>query len=407
MASLSARADRPQPPPEYASVPEVAFSSALNEQGHYVDERSALHRVAALVARGATPEETFGAVATEAGQLMDATFTILSRFHPDATFEVIGAWNSNGSGGPLPVGARMPVQRKNAATVVFQTGRLARINDCADTTGSTMTTAHARDTHASVAVPITVDGRLWGLLVAASRAEQLPPGTEARLSGFTDLVAIAISNAEAHATLAASRARLVEAADVTSRRIERDLHDGAQQRLVSLALRLRSSVRAAVPPGAHGLVVQLDGVAAELEEILEGLREIARGIHPAVLAEGGLRPALRGLARRSAIPVEVDVRVDGRLPEQVELAAYYVVSEALTNAAKHADASAVDVQVAASDGMLDIAVRDDGSGGANAGRGSGLTGLTDRAEALGGQLTIQSAPGSGTALQISLPIEVP
>jgi signal transduction histidine kinase len=242
----------------------------------------------------------------------------------------------------------------------------------------------------------------------ASRLEPpLPADTEARLAGFTELVATALANAEAQAALTASRARIVAAADTTRRRIERDLHDGAQQRLVSLALQLRSTVRAAVPPGAGELTAQLDRVAGELTDVLDELREIARGIHPAVLAEGGLRLALKTLARRSAVPVRLDVGVDGRLPEQIELAAYYVVCEALTNTAKHASATVADVEVETGGDVLHVRVCDDGRGDADVSRGSGLVGLTDRVEALGGRLWLHSPPGAGTTVQISLPFTVP
>jgi signal transduction histidine kinase len=199
----------------------------------------------------------------------------------------------------------------------------------------------------------------------------------------------------------------VAAADTTRRRFEHDLHDGAQQRLVSLALHLRTTVRAAVPPGAAELTAQLDGIAADLGGVLDELREIARGLHPAVLADGGLRPALKALARRSAVPVRLDARIDERLPEPVELAAYYVVAEALTNTAKHADASVVDVDVAVGEGVLRVRVSDDGRGGADLTGGSGLVGLTDRVEALGGRISLHSPPGAGTTVQIVLPLTGP
>jgi len=204
-------------------------------------------------------------------------------------------------------------------------------------------------------------------MVISTSRQPLPPGTEARLAGFTELIATAIANAEAQAALTASRARIVATADQTRRRIERDLHDGAQQRLVSLALQLREA-QAAAPPGAGELAQRLDGAVAEVNDVFEGLREIARGIHPAILTEGGLRPALRALARRSAVPVSLDVQVPGRPPEPVEIAAYYAVSEALTNVAKHAHASAAEVKVAAGDGVLRVDVRDDGRGGEHLGR---------------------------------------
>jgi signal transduction histidine kinase len=203
--------------------------------------------------------------------------------------------------------------------------------------------------------------------------------------------------------LAASRARIVAAGDQARRRIERDLHDGTQQRLVSLVLDLRAA-EAAVPPDEPELRAQLARVADGLAGALEELRELSRGIHPAILTEGGLGPALKALARRSAVPVELAVDVRGRLPERVEVAAYYVVSEALTNAAKHAEASVAEVEAQARDGLLHLSVRDDGVGGAAPGGGSGLVGLADRVEALGGTIRVHSPAGQGTRLQIDLPI---
>jgi signal transduction histidine kinase len=258
-----------------------------------------------------------------------------------------------------------------------------------------------------VGVPISVAGWLWGVMMVGSASEQPHRvDTEARLAGFTELVGTAIANAEAQSGLTASRARIVAAADITRRRIERDLHDGVQQRLVSLALQIRAA-RAAVPPAADELTAELDGVAAEIGGVLDELREIARGLHPSALTDGGLRPALRTLARRSAVPVRLDVHVAGRLPDQVELAAYYVIAEALTNAAKHADASEAAVQVESGEGLLRVRVRDDGRGGADLTDGSGLVGLTDRVEALGGRLSLHSPRGAGTAVQVVLPLTAP
>jgi signal transduction histidine kinase len=257
-----------------------------------------------------------------------------------------------------------------------------------------------------VGTPILVEGRLWGVVIAgSSRVQPLPPDTEARLADFTKLLATAIANAESRAALAASRARVVAAADEARRRIERDLHDGAQQRLVSLGLQLREA-RAAVPKQLGELDRNLAYVADGLASVGEELREISRGIHPAILSDGGLGPALRALARRSTVAVELDVRPDRRLPERVEVAAYYVVSEALTNAAKHAHASAVHVDVDAGDSIVKLAIRDDGVGGADPRRGSGLIGLTDRVEALGGRIEMASPVGSGTSLMVRIPIEL-
>lgn len=204
------------------------------------------------------------------------------------------------------------------------------------------------------------------------------------------------------AELAASRIRLVAAADETRRRIERDLHDGVQQRLLSLALAQRTA-QATVPPELPELQAQLSGVADGLVGALEELRQISRGIHPATLARSGLTAALKSLARQSAVPVELDVRAETRLPETVEVAAYYVVSEALTNAARHAHASFVEVSVEVGDGVLDMSISDDGSGGADPKRGSGLIGLADRVDALGGTLEVVSPIGEGTSLLVKLP----
>jgi signal transduction histidine kinase len=244
------------------------------------------------------------------------------------------------------------------------------------------------------------------VMIAASREEPLSVNTEARLTAFTELVGTAIANAEAQAALAASRARIVAATDAARRRIESDLHDGVQQRLASVARQIRVA-QAVVPPAADELAAALEVVAAEIGGVLDELREIARGLHPSALADGGLHPALMTLAHRSAVPVRLDVRVDRRLPDQIELAAYYVIAEALTNAAKHADASEADVRVESGEGLLRVRIRDDGRGGADLTRGSGLVGLTDRVEALGGRFALDSPRGAGTAVQVVLPLTAP
>jgi signal transduction histidine kinase len=291
---------------------------------------------------------------------------------------------------------------RNIPTLVFETGRPARIDLDADGSGPLAVALRARGVRWSVGTPIVVEGRVWGLMAAGSIVEQhLLRDTEERLAQFTELVATAIANAESRAELAASRARIVAAADETRRRIHRDLHDGIQQRLVSLMLELRSAE--AAEPGEPR--AQLARTAQGLDEVLEELREIARGIHPAILARGGLEQALSTLARRSAIPVQLDVRAKRRPPEHVEVAAYYAVSEALTNAAKHAHASVVNVELDTRDAILQLAIRDDGVGGADPERGSGLVGLRDRIEALGGTLTVSSPTGNGTTLLIEIPVE--
>jgi signal transduction histidine kinase len=381
----------------------IANTQARLELGGFADEQTALRQVATLVARAAPPEEVFAAVAEEAGRLLGAHRAVLSRYSPEGAV-VVASWSS--ASDALPVGTKWAISGHNLHTMVFE-GRLpARMDDYTAAAGPA---AEARDrgVRSGVGVPISAGGRLWGLMIVSStREDPLPADTEARLAGFTELAATAIVNAESQAALAASRARIVAAADLTRRRIERDLHDGAQQRLVSLALRLRAA-QTAVPPGAGELAQQLEGAVTDVIGVLEELRETARGLHPAMLAEGGLRPAVAALARRSAVPVLLDVRVPGRLPEQAEIAAYYVVAEALTNTAKHAHATAVDVRVAAGDDVLHVRVRDDGLGGADFGHGSGLIGLRDRAEALGGQIRLDSPPGAGTTLEITLPLGGP
>jgi signal transduction histidine kinase len=305
--------------------------------------------------------------------------------------------------GSFPVGSSWPLTGDNVVTMIFGTGRPARIDGYANASGPLGATAQARGLGSGVGTPVIVEGRLWGMM-AGYAADLLPADTEARLASFTELVATAIANAESRAALAASRARIVAAADETRRRIERDLHDGIQQRLVSLGLELRAA-QVGVPLEIGELEDVVSRVADGLATVFDELREISRGIHPAILSEGGLKPALRALCRRSAVPVELDVHVEQRLPERVEVASYYVVSEALTNAAKHAQASVVSVELDSQDANVHLAIRDDGIGGADLIRGSGLLGLRDRIEALGGTLQVTSPAGEGTALLIDVPLE--
>jgi signal transduction histidine kinase len=383
----------------------IANAQARMELRGYAEEQAALRRVATLVARAAPPEEVFAAVTAEVGRLLSVELALLNRYDADGTATAVAPWSSTGDAVPFPVGTRWSLGGRNVTTLVFETGRAARIDDYADATGPAADLTREQGIRSIVGAPISLEGRLWGFMsVLSTREEPLPADTGTRLAGFTELVATAIANAETQSALTESRARIVTAADTARRRIERDLHDGAQQRLVSLALRLRAA-QAAVSTGAGELAAQLDPVADGLTDVLDELREIARGIHPAILAEGGLRPALKAMARRSAVPVRLDVQRDARFPEPIEIAAYYVVSEALTNAAKHAQATVIDVQVAADDGVLRVRVRDDGRGGADPRRGSGLVGLKDRVEALGGRLSLHSPRGAGTTMQMALPLD--
>jgi GAF domain-containing protein len=275
-----------------AEFTELVATAIANAQAHeelstLADEQAALRRVATLVARGEPPRAVFAAVAEEVGQILPAAdYTMVGRYEPDREFEVVGGWSRVGD--PVPVGSRDRIGGQLVTALVFETGRPARKESYADAPGAAGAEARARGVRSSVGAPISVEGRVWGvMLVASTREEPLPPGTEERLADFTELVATAIANAEAHAQLTASRARIVATADETRRRIERDLHDGAQQRLVSLALQLRVA-QAEVPPELDELAAELNRVAAGLTSALDELREIARGIHPAILAEGGL-----------------------------------------------------------------------------------------------------------------------
>ncbi|GLF98814.1 GAF domain-containing sensor histidine kinase [Streptomyces yaizuensis] len=406
--SLTARPFPPDTEDRLAGFTALVATAIANTQARwelraFAEEQAALRRVATLVARAAPPQEVFAAVATEAGQLLGVDFTVLGRYEPTGAAIYVAAWTRTGRA--FPVGIRVEPGGFNVHTLVFESGRAARIDDYgAVASGSAAHIGRDWGFRAAVGMPISVEGRLWGAVsVASMRAEPLPPDTEERLAAFTALVATAIAQAEAQAALTASRARIVAAADTARRRIERDLHDSTQQRLVSLALRLRTA-QLAVPSDAGELSRQLDEVVGGLADAVDELREIARGIHPAMLAEGGLHPALKALARRSAIPVRVDMPVRERYPEPVEIAAYYSVSEALTNAAKHAHATVADVHVASRDGRLHVTVHDDGRGGADPRRGSGLIGLTDRVEALGGQLSLRSPSGAGTTVHLTLPL---
>jgi signal transduction histidine kinase len=384
-------------------VGELAARSrrAALESARLSEEQSALRRVATLVAQAGPPSQVFEAVTREVGLLCGADLARMERYEADGVVTGVAAWSRVPA--ELAVGTRFELDGLSIARGVQQTGGPVRVDSFGEDTGAIAREAREVGIRASVGCPIVVAGRLWGVIAASrKREEPFPPGTEAQIARFTELVATAIANAESRAELAASRARVVAAADHTRRRLERDLHDGAQQRLVSLALQLQGTI-ASVPPELAEVHRELAAASSELGEVIEELRELSRGIHPAILSEGGLGPALRTLARRSPVPVELAVGAEGRLPERVEVAAYYVVAEALTNVAKHANASSVQVRVDADDGQLRLAVRDDGVGGADPGRGSGLVGLKDRVEATGGRLRVDSHPGQGTTLTVELP----
>jgi signal transduction histidine kinase len=364
--------------------------------------QSSLRRVATQVARGATPSEVFSAVAGELARCLGAQHSTLVRFDADGGSVLLATHDDRGP--KIQVGTRFAPDGEDIAAIVFRTGRSARMDSHDDASGSTAAMIRAAGLGAGVGAPIMVDGRVWGAaIVGSSQCDPLPIDTESRLGDFADLVATAIANAETRAQLTASRARIVSAGDEARRRFERDLHDGAQQRLVSLGLKMRA-VEAAVPTDLGLLQRQMSEIVDGLVDVSKDLQDISRGIHPAVLSRGGLAPALKTLARRSTVPVALDLGVEGRLSDSAEVAAYYVVAESLTNAAKHARASEVTVKVDTDGNDLRLSIRDDGAGGADSRGGSGLIGLRDRVEALGGRLLVSSPVGSGTSLVATIPL---
>jgi PAS domain S-box-containing protein len=363
------------------------------------DEQAALRRVATLVARGVRPVEIFWAVSEEVGRLFGSDQAAVGRFDPDGpAIVLVGIGKTQ---------ERWELDDFLASAEVFRTGRPARADEISWASAGGPTAARLRSLGlvSTVASPIIVDGRLWGAIIVATEDEPLAVDIEERLEKFTEIVATAIANADSRSELAASRRRIVAASDEARRRIERDLHDGTQQRLVSLGLAVRAA-EANVPPDRDDLRAELSGIATGLVDAVADLQELSRGIHPAILSRGGLGPALRTLARRSTIPVELDVTTDARFPEPIEVAAYFVVSEALANATKHAQASRIEVSLVPRNGCLRLSVRDDGVGGADPARGSGLVGLTDRVEALGGSIQVRSRVGDGTHITAELPLEL-
>jgi signal transduction histidine kinase len=342
----------------------------------------------------------FAAVAVEMRNLVRADVARIVRFEPDGTGTLLAGTNADDRAGSLGWALEPPL----AIAEVLRTGQMARVDDY-----GRMAPEVSRgfglpgSAPAAVASPVIVAGSLWGVFLVASGHGPLPAETERRIVEFTELVAIAIANASNRSELAASRERIVVAGDEARRRIERDLHDGVQQRLVSLALRLRRTERR-LPGGYQEVKAALSETVQELNAATEEVRALAQGIHPAILTQGGLAPALRNLARGCAIPVDVVMESEERLPEPVEVAAYYVAAEALTNAAKHSAASHAWVAVERRDGVVRVRIGDDGVGGADPTTGSGLTGLRDRVEALGGSLAVRSPRGQGTALEAALPV---
>jgi PAS domain S-box-containing protein len=388
-----------------ASFTELAATAVANAESRaglarLVDEQAALRRVATLVARGVPPEDLFAAVAEEVVRLLPVDFAHMGRYEPDDAITVLAA--SGSTVDHFPVGRRWDLGGKNLATIVFETGRASRIDEYSDAFGPLGVTGRDLGIHSSAGTPIIVEGEVWGVVIAGSTTGQpLPARIEARLTSFTELVATAVANAESRSALAASRARIVAAADETRRRIERDLHDGAQQRLVHAVIVLKLALRSLSNSDANAGDLVAEALR-HAEHANSELRELAHGILPAALIRGGLRAGVEALVSRVSIPVSTEVSVE-RLPSGVEATAYFVISEALTNVVKHAHAPSAAVTARLEHGLLLVEVRDDGIGGATSEHGTGLGGLEDRVSAMNGFMALDSPPGQGTRVRAVLP----
>jgi signal transduction histidine kinase len=366
-------------------------------------EQAALRRIAALLARSVPPEEVFDAVVDEVRSLMGVDAAALVRYEADKTATLLAVSAEPDARVDLPQ-KKLATEGHNVMALVLGAGRPARIDDYTKATGGEHVRRYREaGVRSGAGAPVQLRERVWGVLAVYSMHGRLPPDMEGRLVDFAALVASALANVQAWSELEASRVRIISAADEARRRVMRDLHDGAQQRIVALAFRART-LAASDAAQASGLDAEFERLDADLLAVLEELRALASGLHPAALSKRGLAPALGTLARRSPVPVVLDLRLPGGVAESIEVAAYYVVAETLTNTTKHAEASRVEVTVELRDDRLWVYVRDDGVGGADPACGSGLVGLQDRIEAFGGTMTLDSPPGGGTTLVAQLPL---
>lgn len=379
----------------------AALESGRDQLVGLADEQAALHRVAALVATGGAPADIFDAVVAEVEALARSDSTVLLRFDPPDAATVVAA--SQRIEGGRPVGTTWSHSGDDLIAAFAHDVRPPHAGSISSSSGPTAELLRGLGVHSLVGACIRVDGQVWGAISAVWVHEVPDPAATSRqVSEFTELLGAAIANVASRDELSASRARIVVAADTARRRIERDIHDGAQQRLIALGLELRLAQMSL--PDDDPTRRELERLGDSLSDAVDSLQEVARGVHPAILSHGGLTPAVEGLARRSPVPTTISSSGDRRLDEQVEVAAYYFVSEALTNVAKHSGATEVTVQIAVGDDRLDVVVSDDGVGGASPANGSGLTGLRDRIEAVGGTLDIDSRHGVGTTLSACVPI---
>jgi len=381
----------------------IANREARGEVTRLADEQAALRRVATLVVRGVPPDEIFSTVAMELRRLFGADIATVGRFEEDRSIAIVVGQAQAADAPPLKT--RWEVTPPLATAEVARTGRPARTDGHAISTasGETAEAMRTMGVRSAVASPIVVEGDLWGVITVSTNTVPLPPGAEERVTDFTDLVATAIANANSRSELEASRARVVAASAEERRRVVRDLHDGAQQRLVHAVISLKLALRELREDDRHA-EQYVNEALDNAEQANFELRELVHGILPGILTSGGLRAGVEELASRASVPVAVDVSAD-RFAPAVEATAYFVVSEALTNTLKHADARSARVAARADNGALRVEVRDDGVGGADPHRGSGLTGLRDRVEALGGRIEIISPAGHGTSLSVEIPVE--
>jgi PAS domain S-box-containing protein len=383
----------------------ISNTQARDDLRRLADEQAALRRVATLVARGTESPAVFDAVCAETGQLIGASSVNLACFTADGFNLTMAGWSLRDT--HVPTGTRLPLGRGTINGVIRGTVAPARVDSYDDVEGELAALIRQRGIHSEVGAPVIVEGLLWGALIAGTDGgEPLPAGAERRVASFAELIATAVSNATTRSELIASRARIVTAGDEARRRIERNLHDGTQQRLIAVGLDLQA-VRGRIPAELVAVHAELERIGDDLEAVLEDVREISRGLHPALLSQAGLGPSLRALARTLPVPVKLDVSIAERPPESIEIAVYYVVSEALANAVKHAHASEISVALRTSGRAIRATIQDDGVGGADATAGSGLVGLIDRVEALGGRLTLDSPRAAGTTVSIVLPLDDP
>jgi signal transduction histidine kinase len=362
------------------------------------EEQAALRRVATLVAQGASSDELFSAVAAEVAGIVDLPVVAVARYEADGMFTIVGITG----GTQFPLGSRWPVEREGVSGLILATGSPSRRDDYTTMHGQLGNAVREERVDSTVGVPILVEGTIWGFMVAAAQpGSSIPRDTEEQLVRFTELVATAVSNASTRTDLLTSRARVVSAADETRRRLERDLHDGIQQWLVALALRARKAAK--LNAGNESITHEFAGLADDLVAVTDELREISRGIHPPILSDAGLDDALAALARRSAIHVDLDVSFERRYDPTLEATVYYVAAESITNAVKHAHASRVSVRGGLREEAIEFEIEDNGVGGADPSRGTGLIGLKDRVDTLGGTISLSSPAGAGTTIRVKLP----